>query len=245
VVFHDPALSRERDLLAAAVSAAWLALDHARLQAVVRAQLRDVRESRARLVAASDEARRRVERDLHDGAQQRLLAAGLALQMLHDRTTLAGPEARLLAEAEAELRDAMRELRELATGIHPAVLTEQGLYPALAVLAARCPITMHLRGQDPGALPAAVQAAVYFAVSEAVANAVKHAHTAECTVRLAVTASTLTVDVVDGGVGGADRTGHGLQGLADRLAVVDGTITIHSPKGVGTRIHMEVPCESS
>ena len=245
VIFHDPALSEERDLLSAAVSAAWLALDHARLQALVRAQLRDVRESRARLVAASDEARRRVERDLHDGAQQRLLAAGLALRMLHDRTTLAGAEAQLLTEAENELRDAMRELRELAAGIHPAVLTEQGLYPALAVLAARCPITMHLQGQEPQGLSAATQAAVYFAVNEAVTNAAKHAGTTECTVRLTARATTLVVDVVDEGVGGANPSGHGLRGIADRLAVVDGLLSVHSPAGSGTRIHMEVPCASS
>ena len=149
VIIHDRTLLHEPELLASATSAAWLAMENARLQAVVLKQLRDVRESRARLVAASDEARRRVERDLHDGAQQRLLAAGLALQMLHGKVAVTGVDAQLLLEAEDQIQGAMRELRELALGIHPAVLTDQGLFAALVDLAGRCPITMTLQGSDP------------------------------------------------------------------------------------------------
>jgi signal transduction histidine kinase len=163
VLIHDPTLDDEPELLVAAGSAARLALDNTRLHAEVIAQLAEVRASRSRIIAAADEARRRLERDLHDGAQQRLLAAGLRLQLLHTQFTDDPAVAELLTEAELELAAALRELRELAAGIHPAVLTDQGLRPALLMLASRCPVPLTVLGQDPSRLPEPIESAAYSA----------------------------------------------------------------------------------
>lgn len=242
VLIHDPTLDDEPELLVAAGSAARLALDNARLHAEVIAQLAEVRASRSRIIAAADEARRRLERDLHDGAQQRLLAAGLALQLL--RTQLADNQAaaELLGEAELELAAALRELRELAAGIHPAVLIDQGLRSALLVLASRCPVPLTVLGEDPGRLPEPIESTAYFCTSEAVTNAVKHAHATTIIIMMHRTAGILALTVSDDGVGGADPTGSGLRGLADRVAALDGQLTIDSPHRCGTRLSIELPC---
>ena len=167
LLIHDRTLRDEPALLLAAGSAARLALENARLHAQVRAQLDEVRASRARIVAASDETRRRLERDLHDGAQQRLLAVGLALQILRRELPADGTAPQLLKEAETEVVAALGELRDLAAGIHPAVLTDQGLRPALLALAERCPVGVTVNGDDPGRLPGQVETAAYFCASEA------------------------------------------------------------------------------
>jgi signal transduction histidine kinase len=168
---HDPVLLERRALLQAAGAAARLALENERLQAKLRAQLDELRASRARIVAAGDAERRRLVRDLHDGAQQRILALGLALQLARARLDGTSPAAaELLAEADAELRAALTELRELARGIHPAVLTEHGLGPALATLAERTPVPVTITELPDQRLPAATEAATYFFVSEALAN---------------------------------------------------------------------------
>ncbi len=241
LLLHDRTLSNEPTLLLAAGSAARLALENARLHAQVKAQLDEVRASRARIVEAGDEARRRLERDLHDGAQQRLLAIGLALQILGQQA-LAGPAApEIVAEAQAELAAALSELRELAAGIHPAILTDQGLRPALLALAERCPALVTINGQDPGRLPPSVEAAAYFCVSEAVANTIKHARATSVEVTLCLEQERLLVTVADDGIGGATRDGTGLHGLADRIATVDGTLSVQSPPGHGTRILAEIP----
>jgi signal transduction histidine kinase len=240
---HDAALLERPRLLEAAGAAARLALENERLQAELRAQLVELRASRRRIVSAGDEERRRLERDLHDGAQQRLLGLGLALQLLRNRV---GPEAngatQLLSEADAELQAALEELRELAQGIHPAVLTEHGLGPALRTLAARAPLPVEIEKVPDERLPAAVEAAAYFVVSEALANAAKHSHASALAVSVACDEGSLVVEVADDGVGGAaPRTGSGLAGLADRVQALDGRLTIQSEAGSGTCLHAELP----
>ncbi len=242
VLIHDPTLDDEPELLVAAGSAARLALDNARLHAEVIAQLVEVRASRSRIIAAADEARRRLERDLHDGAQQRLLAIGLALQLLRTQLTDNHAAAELLTEAENELTGALRELRELAAGIHPAVLTDQGLRPALLMLASRCPVPLTVLGDDPGRLPEPVESTAYFCASEAVANTVKHACATTINIMMHRAAGILSLTVSDDGVGGADPTGGGLRGLADRVAALNGQFTIDSPRKCGTRLSIELPC---
>ncbi len=240
---HDPALLERPRLLEAAGAAARLALENERLQAELRAQLVELRASRARIVSAGDEERRRLERDLHDGAQQRLLSLGLALQLIRDEL---GPEANgateLLSEADAELRAALEELRALAQGIHPAVLTEHGLGPALKTLAARSPLAVEIGHVPDERLPAPIEAAAYFVVSEALANVVKHAHASGASVSIACDDGSLVVEVEDDGVGGTEpRTGSGLAGLADRVQALDGRLTIESEAGFGTRLRAELP----
>ncbi len=173
---HDPALLDDPELVEAVGAAATLALENARLQAELRAQLAEVRASRARIVEAGDAERRRLERDLHDGAQQRLLGIRLALQLARSRLADGGAAVdELLAEADAEVVDALAELRALARGIHPAILTEEGLPAALAALARRAPVPVELTVCT-DRLPAPVEATAYFVTAEALANVAKHAH---------------------------------------------------------------------
>jgi signal transduction histidine kinase len=243
ILIHDPTLDDEPELLVAALAAARLALDNARLHAEVTAQLTEVRASRSRIIAAGDEVRRRLERDLHDGAQQRLLAVGLALQLLRTQLANNHAAAELLTEAQHELVAALRELRELAAGIHPAVLTDQGLHPALLTLANSCPVPMTVRAKDPGRLPAPTESTAYLCTTEAVANTVKHAHATSINITMHRTADILILIISDDGVGGADPTGSGLRGLADRAAALDGQLIIDSPPGTGTRLTIRLPCE--
>ncbi len=239
LIRHDHSLNEEPALLTAAGSATRLILENARLQAEVRAQLLEVRESRARIVTATNEARARLERDLHDGAQQRLLAIGIALQLLRQQP--GDPE--LLAAAESELSSALTEMRELASGIHPAVLIDLGLVAALQALAARLGTQVQLdvprpvRRHSPEA-----EAAAYFSASEAITNALKHAAPASARVSVEDDEGRLVVRVSDDGPGGADSEGSGLLGVRDRLASVDGTLTVASYPGRGTQLTMEIPC---
>jgi signal transduction histidine kinase len=240
---HDPALLERPALLRSAGAAARLALENERLQAELRAQLSELRASRARILSAGDKERRRLERDLHDGAQQRLLSLGLALQLV--RAGL-GPEANgaatLLGEAEAELAAALEELRQLAQGIHPAVLTEHGLAPALKTLAARSSLPVELQRVPDERLPAPVEAAAYFVVSEALANVAKHARASAVSVSIVCEDGSLVVEIEDDGVGGAaPRKGSGLAGLSDRVHALDGGLTIGSEAGCGTRLRAEIP----
>jgi signal transduction histidine kinase len=241
---HDPVLLERRALLVSAGAAARLALENERLQAELRLQLKELRASRARIVQAGDQERCRLERNLHDGAQQRLLGLGLALQLARAQL---GPEtngaAELLAEADAELRAALDELRELARGIHPAILTEQGLGAALKTLAERSPVPVSIVDTPKESLPAAVEAAAYFLVSEALANVAKHAGASHVDVSVLHVNGRVLVDVDDDGVGGADPArGSGLHGLADRVHALDGELSVGSPPGCGTRVHAEIPC---
>jgi signal transduction histidine kinase len=243
---HDPVLLERKGLLEAAGAAATLALENERLQAELRSQLAELRASRMRIVQAGDDERRRLERNLHDGAQQRLLSLGLALQLAH---TALGPSANgateLLDEAEDELRAALDELRELARGIHPAILTDQGLGAALRSLAERSTVPVKIVGVPSDRLDEPVEAAAYFLVSESLANCAKYARASAVKVRVARRDGNAIVDIDDNGVGGADPTrGSGLRGLADRIQALDGTFRIDSPPKGGTHIHAEIPCRS-
>jgi signal transduction histidine kinase len=237
---HDQRLLGQRPLLEAAGSAAGIALENARLQAQLRAQLAELNASRRRIVTAADAERRRLKRDLHDGAQQRLLALGLALQLVREHH--GDPE--LLEQAEAELQTALHELRDLARGIHPAILTERGLASAVRGLAARAPITVTTTIADERYSPA-VETAAYFVVSEALTNVAKHAHASAAAVSIARENGRLTIAITDDGRGGANpETGSGLRGLADRVGALGGRLDVQSSTETGTTIRAEIPCAS-
>ena len=219
---HDRTLLDDPALIDAVGAAASLALENARLQAELRTQLNEVRASRARIVEAGDAERRRLERDLHDGAQQRLLGIRLALQLVRGRLADGGAALDgLLTEADTEVVGALDELRALARGIHPALLTDEGLDAALAALARRLPVPVEL-AVCPERLPATVEATAYFVASEALANVVKHAHATRATIEISRANGCVAIAVTDDGVGGADPDGAGLRGLRDRVETVDG-----------------------
>lgn len=242
-LIHDRALGET--LVRGVASAAAMALENEWLHAELRAQLAEVRASRARIVEAGDAERRRVERDLHDGAQQRLLAASLAVRSAKRQAARAAADASVLAalgDAEAELKEAITELRELARGLHPTILTDQGLSAALQALALRSTVPVILDVDVPERLPAAVEAAAYFAVSESLANVAKHAGGDGATVRARVEDGFLRVEVRDTGRGGADpAAGTGLRGLRDRVAAAEGTLAVTSLPGRGTTVGIELP----
>ena len=216
----------------------------ARLDAELRARLEELRASRARLVQAGDAERRRLERDLHDGAQSRLVALSMLLVQARKRVDADAEAASLLDRAQSELETSLAELRELARGIHPALLTERGLEPALSTLAARAPVPVVIEADGDERLPGPVEIAVYFVVSEALTNVAKYAHATEATVAVRRTPGHVEVEITDDGMGGADAgQGSGLRGLADRVAALDGTLSLESPAGQGTRLHVEIPCE--
>jgi signal transduction histidine kinase len=214
-------------------------------QALANADAHDkLAASRARIVGAGDAERRRLERNLHDGAQQRLVS--LALQL---RLTQSALERRpetvvaLLEEAQAELARALDELRELARGIHPAILTDRGLGPALEAILARAPLPVELTELPEERLPEPVEAAVYYVVAETVTNIAKHAQAESATVSVTLASRTARVVITDNGIGGADPArGSGLRGLADRIEALDGGLRIESPPERGTRIEAQIPC---
>ncbi|MCW3034857.1 MAG: integral rane sensor signal transduction histidine kinase [Actinobacteria bacterium] len=243
---HDRHLDQEPELIEAVGAAASLALDNERLHAQLRAKLEEVEASRTRIVEATDAERRRIERDLHDGAQQRLVTMALELGAVRARATRSANPA--VASALEGLGDqlslALRDLRDLARGIHPAVLTEGGLRPALLSLAERSPVPTHVAGAPSERLPATVEATAYFIVSEALANAAKHARASSVTITVARCNEHLEVSVLDDGVGGADPSrGSGLCGLADRAAAVGGALSVASPPGGGTQVTARIPCD--
>jgi signal transduction histidine kinase len=244
-IIHDASLADEPGLVRAVAASAALALENERLEAELRARLDELQTSRSRLVEVSMFERRRLERDLHDGAQQRLVALslqlGLAKRRLEEGQDVAAGA--MLDAARDELARALEELRELARGIHPAVLTDRGLEPALEALAERAPLPVSLDQMPAERLPAPVEAAAYFVVAEALTNVVKYAGASTAAVRIRRNGSYAVVEVHDDGVGGADPTiGTGLRGLADRLAALDGRLEVHSPPGEGTTVRAEVPC---
>jgi signal transduction histidine kinase len=218
----------------------------AQLDAELRARVEELRASRARLVEAGDTERRRLERNLHDGAQARLLGVLLLLGQARRRLEAEPEAAALLERAHAELKTGLGELRELARGIHPAVLSEHGLEAALQALAARAPVPVTLETDVNGRLPRAVEVAAYFVVSEALANIAKYAHATTATIAVRRAAGRVTIEVTDDGIGGADAArGSGLRGLADRVAALDGTLRVESPVGHGTRLQVEMPCSAT
>ena len=243
-IVHDPEL--DADLVEAAGAAARLALHNARLQADVRAQLDKVQESRRRIVTAGDEQRRRIERDLHDGAQQRLVALALELRIAQRQVGKDDAEIdRVLAQAVAALQVAVEELRELARGVHPAVLTEEGLGGALESLASRTPVPVKIDRAPEDRLPTEIEAAAYFVACEAIANAVKHARATQIRVCAERRNGSLVIEVEDDGIGGASLNGgSGLRGLVDRVEAHGGTLRVESEPGQGTRVIGELPCVS-
>jgi signal transduction histidine kinase len=242
VLVHDRSLLEDARLLEGVSAAARLALENARLHAELRAQLLELRASRARIVAAGDEASRRIERNLHDGAQQRLLGIRLALRLAGSQPASHGT-AELLAEVDEEVQATLDELRSLARGIHPAVLSEEGLGPALRALARRAAVPVELGDLDDERLPAPVETAAYYVAAEALANAAKHAGASRVQVRVARTDDgRAAIEVIDDGAGGADAAGSGLRGLRDRVEALEGRLTVSSPAGEGTRVRAEFPC---
>jgi signal transduction histidine kinase len=242
-IIHDAILLEEPGLITSVAGALWLAVENDRLSDEVEAQLEEVRASRARIVEAGDLERRRVERDLHDGAQQRLVSLSLELQVARRALGDDGDPAvrRSLERASDEALAALAELRELALGIHPLILTEAGLGAAVESLADRTPVPVTVDIGDER-YPSAVEAAAYFVISEALANVSKYANATRVTVRASAVDDHLRIDIEDDGIGGADpQAGSGLRGLADRLAALDGTISVVSPVGGGTRVSVRIP----
>ena len=244
---YDSSLVHEGQLVDAAAAAVRLAMENARLQAQLRAQLEEVRQSRARLVEAADSERQRVERDLHDGAQQQLVTLLLSMQMTKaEASRHSDPETAAMVEANiAALKEALDELRELGRGIHPTILTQAGLGPAITSLADRSPIPVEVIGElGDVRLTSPLEAALYFVVSEAITNAVKHSQARRMCVSLVRRPGLAIVEVSDDGVGGAELSlGSGLRGLTDRVAAVGGRLTVKSDHSGGTTIYAEVPCE--
>jgi signal transduction histidine kinase len=240
-LLRDEALD-EPELVEAVRAAAGIALENERLQAELRARLEELRGSRQRVIEAGDTERKRLERNLHDGAQQRLVTLSLELAMLEARLAK-DPEAKAgLEQARRELASSLEELRELARGIHPAVLTQHGLAPALDSLAARMPFAVQLDARLEGRLPEHVETAAYYLVAESLANCAKYANASEAKVQVALAGNRVTVEVVDDGCGGAAIDGgSGLRGLADRIEAVDGELEVISPAGAGTRVRAEIP----
>lgn len=243
-ILHDPALLEDPGLVASVATAVRLTVENDRLQDEVRTQLAEVRASRARIVEATDAERRRLERDIHDGAQQRLVALSLAIGRARGQLkATADPElAATLAQASDEVRAALTELRELARGIHPAILTEAGLESAVHSLVDRAAVPTELKVELPRRLPEPVEATAYFIVSEALANVGKHARATAASVTLSLVGDSLVVEVRDDGAGGADPAGgSGLRGLRDRVEAMAGRLEVSSTCGRGTTIRAVLP----
>jgi signal transduction histidine kinase len=242
-VVYDRVLCEEPELVDSVAAAAALAVQNEKLTAELRARVEELRASRQRLVEAGIAERRRLERNLHDGAQQRLVAMSLTLRLAQSRMRKDPDAAELLmAGAQEELQLALEELRELARGIHPAVLSDRGLQGALEALAGRLPIPIELSDAPEDRLPAPIEAAAYFVVAEALTNVVKYADASHASVTVVRSNGHAVVEVRDDGVGGADPgRGSGLRGLADRVAALDGRLELQSPPGEGTLLRAEIP----
>ena len=241
---HDTSLRDEHELLDAVTAAGGFAIENARLHAELHARLEELKGSRARIIEAGQTERQRLERDLHDGAQQRLVALSLELGLLEERFET-HPDAReALDQTRREIMESLRELRELAHGIHPAVVTGHGLAVALKTLAARAPVPVRLTIDLDGRLSERQEVAAYYVVSESLTNVAKYACASAAAVEVRLADGRLLVEIVDDGIGGADtRRGSGLRGLADRVEALGGRLRIWSPAGGGTRVEAEIPCE--
>jgi signal transduction histidine kinase len=242
-IVHDAELDATPELVTAAASAAALAIDNERLKAELRARVEELRLSRLRIVEAADDARRRIERDLHDGAQQQLVSLALDLRMLKSRLSDSGL-AGTVDQIGDKLAVALAELREFARGIHPAFLSERGVGAAVDALVARAPLNIEADVALDERLPAAVEAATYFVIAEGLTNVVRYAETRNAWVEVRREGGEVVVVVADDGKGGAVIAGGtGLRGLIDRLAVLDGRLEVTSPPGRGTRLEAHIPCE--
>jgi signal transduction histidine kinase len=242
-IVHDAELDASPELVSAAASAAALAIDNERLKAELRARVEELRVSRLRIVEAADDARRRIERDLHDGAQQQLVSLALDLRMLKARLGDSGLSS-TVDEIGEKLAIALAELREFARGIHPAFLSERGVGAAVEALVARAPIEVESVVELDERLPPAVEAAAYFVIAEGLTNVVRYAETRKAWVHVTRRGGEVEVVVSDNGIGGAAiEGGTGLRGLTDRLAVLDGRLELFSPPGEGTRLVARIPIQ--
>jgi signal transduction histidine kinase len=244
---HDRSVLSDWRLLSSVTAATRLALENADLHARLSAQLDEVRQSRARLVHASDTERRRLERNLHDGAQQRLIALGLALQLAQQASETNDAELQyLLKEAQTELDTAIEDLRQLARGINPAVLTDHGLAHAVQTLANRSGVPVDVRSVPSQRFPTEVETTAYYVISEALQNIAKYSQAHSASVCVDAKGGQLHIEVADDGVGGATVSADGgLRGLVDRVDAVHGHLVLRSPPGQGTRLIVELPCRSS
>ena len=241
-IVHDAELDATPELVHAAASAAALALDNERLKADLRARLEELRHSRRRIVEAADDARRRIERDLHDGAQQQLVSLALDLRLLRARLKDDPEAAATVEELADKLALALAELRELARGIHPAVLSDHGLSTAIHVLVERAPLPIECDLELEDRLAPPTEAAAYFVVAEGLTNVIKYANAQRAKVSLRRRDGELEVEVADDGVGGAQiDAGSGLRGLSDRLGALEGELDVESPLGEGTRLIARIP----
>jgi signal transduction histidine kinase len=242
---YDSSLAEEHELLDAVCGAAGIALESERLHAELRARLEELRGSRARVIEAGQKERQRLERNLHDGAQQRLIALSLELSLLEEQLDADPHASARLGQARREIAASLGELREVARGIHPAVVSGHGLAVALEQLAARAPVPISLTVDIDGRLPEPLEVAAYYLVAESLANVGKYAQASSASVEVNRRNGQIVVEVADDGIGGADtERGSGLRGLADRVEALDGQLRIWSPKGGGTRLRAEIPCAS-
>jgi signal transduction histidine kinase len=244
-LLHSLALRDEPELLGAVSAAAGIALETSRLQVELRARLEELRASRVRVIQAGQRERQRLERNLHDGAQQRLVALSLELGMLEARVGEDPDLGPRIAVARREIATSLEELREIARGLHPAVVSGHGLAVALEQLAARAPVPVRLDVRLGERLPEALEVAAFYLVSESLANVGKHARAGAAAVEVRRDGGAVVIVITDDGVGGADpERGTGLRGLADRVEALDGRLRVWSPAGGGTRVRAEIPCGS-
>jgi signal transduction histidine kinase len=243
VIVHDPALDEDPGLVSAGVAVTRFAIDNERLGLEISRQLEEVRASRARIVEAGDAERRRIERNLHDGVQQRLVALAMALRRAGGDAEIDSEAGRALRRGADEALVVVEDLRELARGIHPAVLTEAGLKPALQALADRSPVPVELDADLGTNVNGTAAATAYFVASEALANIAKHAGATTIRLSARTDGDRLTIRIDDDGVGGADAAGSGLRGLADRVAASGGTFRVEAGPGGGTSVSAVIPLD--
>ena len=242
---HDPFLNDEPALLGSVTAAAGIALENVRLQAELRARVEELSGSRVRVIEAGQKERQRLERDLHDGAQQRLVALSLELGLLQEQLDVDPNVRTRLDRARSEIAVSLSELRDVARGIHPAVVSGHGLAVALEELAAHAPVPVQLMVEIDERFGEPTEVAAYYVVCESLANIGKHARATSATIEVARQAGRLVIEVVDDGVGGADtERGSGLRGLADRVEALGGRLQVWTPNGGGTRVRAEIPCVS-
>jgi signal transduction histidine kinase len=242
-LIHDPGLDDEPELLSAVTAAAGIALENGRLHAEQKAHLEELRGSRARVMEAGQKERQRLERNLHDGAQQRLIALSLELSLLEKQLSEHPDAGKRLDKAQREIAISLEELRDVARGMHPAVLTGHGLAVALEQVVARASVPVRLTIAEDARYPEQVEVAAYYVVIESLANIAKHARATTASVEVARARDALVVEIVDNGVGGADsESGSGLRGLADRVEALGGRLRVWTPYGGGTRVKAEIPC---
>jgi signal transduction histidine kinase len=240
---HDPSLEDEPELLDSVAAALGISLENAQLHVELRAQLEELRGSRARIVESAQRERQRLERNLHDGAQQRLVALSLDLGLLDEQLENNAAARRRIDEARRAVAASLQELREIARGIHPAVVTGHGLAVALEQLAARADVPIRLTVAVRGRLPEAIEVASYYVVAESLTNIGKYARASSATVDVSQSNGRVLVEISDDGIGGADtERGSGLRGLADRVEALGGRLRVWSPAGGGTRVQAVIPC---